>query len=795
MAALPPAAGNQALGRESGGGQIPQIALFPAVLEGLFGKEEAAGGIGPQKENAPAASFPMNPNPTAKRVKATGSPEGSSRHAVARGGSLALALPAPGPINPPEAVAATFQAEWHPSAMDADREPVQAEPVQAEPGDPLGNVAGWRPARLSLSFDLTPVPKPQPAAAVSVGSETGTSRGAAFPLSGRPATTLPVPLAAQAQSAPDPFRPQPVQLAAGASPPGQIILEPAGSIGFANLASAPLSAELAPASPRSGAGALRPLFRIIGPEDPMQKLQESAAEPAGRELSGSPTAAGLTVPLPAASQTVRQAATLAAEYRIPGPEPFQSREERAPVQPAAAANSSGRGAPLPMTDADTIPSGEPTFPQPAEYAETARKPEAPNPRADTPPFRNSPLAPVGLLATPGRSAYERPAASRTPLGSLVPAPSSARLLPVPIEAIPSAPAPLPPEIPAPSGESHGSAAASGVPDVRGPQLLAHAGPADEGAPGPMFRQDAPSPAGGDTRAGAGPDVSDALPEFTFQGRLIPLPVAEKRAPGDSPRPVAGHAGKLPGSIFGDPQPESAESAGQETGTAESPAVRGAAQAEGRTREAASGEESEANPAARPRKLGLPPALREESPSAVTGRVAEPAAGPRSESGGRQPDAPRAAGQAAHPEALESRSESEPCKAPAAPRDIRLEVNSGSQRVEVRVADRGGDVHVAVHTSDANLAEALRDDLPALSSRLEQTGLRAEAWHTSPSADDWRRNVEHPAGSSPQDSNSPPRQDPRQQQGEPQRQRPGIYEEQPHRKEKGKEFAWFMSSLG
>jgi len=66
--------------------------------------------------------------------------------------------------------------------------------------------------------------------------------------------------------------------------------------------------------------------------------------------------------------------------------------------------------------------------------------------------------------------------------------------------------------------------------------------------------------------------------------------------------------------------------------------------------------------------------------------------------------------------------------PATVRDIRLEVAGADSRVEVRVVERSGDVHVDVRTPDSRLAAELRGGLPALTARLEQAGFRAEAWH-------------------------------------------------------------------
>jgi hypothetical protein len=149
--------------------------------------------------------------------------------------------------------------------------------------------------------------------------------------------------------------------------------------------------------------------------------------------------------------------------------------------------------------------------------------------------------------------------------------------------------------------------------------------------------------------------------------------------------------------------------------------------------------------------------------------------------------------AAKTESLDGRIEPQPAKVQT-PRDIKLEVSNGGQRVEVRVSDRGGDVHVAVRTSDSNLAGALREDLPALSSRLEQTGLRADSWHAPPPESHGPRAADPPTAASPQNPGDQPQRQSRDQQGEPQQQRPRIFEEQSDRKEKEKEFAWFMSSI-
>jgi hypothetical protein len=105
------------------------------------------------------------------------------------------------------------------------------------------------------------------------------------------------------------------------------------------------------------------------------------------------------------------------------------------------------------------------------------------------------------------------------------------------------------------------------------------------------------------------------------------------------------------------------------------------------------------------------------------------------------------------------------------------------------------VHVAVRTPDTHLAGELRENLPDLSSRLAQTGLRPEEWHTTtPVGGERHRQTEHSAGTSANDPNKQSRQNDHERQGEPDPRQPKAFEEQPNRKEKGKEFQWFMSSL-
>jgi hypothetical protein len=135
--------------------------------------------------------------------------------------------------------------------------------------------------------------------------------------------------------------------------------------------------------------------------------------------------------------------------------------------------------------------------------------------------------------------------------------------------------------------------------------------------------------------------------------------------------------------------------------------------------------------------------------------------------------------------------------PAAPttpvRDIRLDLSGGDRRVEVRLMERGGEVHVAVRTPDPQLAGTLRENLPSLTARLEQTGMRTESWHggTEAAAEKRTEAAQSPRGESG-DSRERSQSQGREQQDEHPR-RPRETQEQSSRRTKGTSFSWFMPS--
>jgi hypothetical protein len=164
--------------------------------------------------------------------------------------------------------------------------------------------------------------------------------------------------------------------------------------------------------------------------------------------------------------------------------------------------------------------------------------------------------------------------------------------------------------------------------------------------------------------------------------------------------------------------------------------------------------------------------------------------------GTAPERPEAA--AAKPvrpqDAMESESKPE---APATPalRDMKFEVTGGESRVEVRLSERGGEVKMTVRTPDANLASTLRENLPALSTRLAESGFKSEAWHPAASStNEWRHTAQASAGGASQDANSQSREQNRDSQDGAGQRRPRIPQEPATQKQKGKDFAWLMSSI-
>jgi hypothetical protein len=113
---------------------------------------------------------------------------------------------------------------------------------------------------------------------------------------------------------------------------------------------------------------------------------------------------------------------------------------------------------------------------------------------------------------------------------------------------------------------------------------------------------------------------------------------------------------------------------------------------------------------------------------------------------------------------------EPPEAPpqSASRDVSLHLDDGGSGVDIRMAERAGEIRVTVHTSDRELADTLRADLPDLVGKLRQSGFQAETWHPNAAnqADAGRRGGSDGA---PQERSPDGRRDGRQR--PPQQQQP------------------------
>lgn len=136
--------------------------------------------------------------------------------------------------------------------------------------------------------------------------------------------------------------------------------------------------------------------------------------------------------------------------------------------------------------------------------------------------------------------------------------------------------------------------------------------------------------------------------------------------------------------------------------------------------------------------------------------------------------------------------SDPAPAPApAATDIRISLNDGGQRVELRVTERAGDIHVAVRTPDSQLATAMRDDLPALSSKLEQAGFHSEMGRPAATSGVESKPIQTSSGDAASDSRHESGSS--QQRENPQR-NPNHPQQTFNRKSDRKEFSWLFESI-
>jgi hypothetical protein len=134
------------------------------------------------------------------------------------------------------------------------------------------------------------------------------------------------------------------------------------------------------------------------------------------------------------------------------------------------------------------------------------------------------------------------------------------------------------------------------------------------------------------------------------------------------------------------------------------------------------------PAKELRRVDLADAPPAASPRAEASRAGAWVIGESPARGGWQPAAETASRQPERLEATPIRAEEAAPKTAAPLKDLLLQVGQSSQeRVELRVVEREGELHVAVRTGDADLAHGLRQGLPELVDHLDQGGFRTEAW--------------------------------------------------------------------
>ncbi len=271
-------------------------------------------------------------------------------------------------------------------------------------------------------------------------------------------------------------------------------------------------------------------------------------------------------------------------------------------------------------------------------------------------------------------------------------------------------------------------------------------------------------------------AASAQPELAFRARLVPLDpggqpeqVKTFQPPPASKTPAPAAAAERPSAAV--PPPDASPAPEAQPGKSAEPQPKSESHA--------------ADPGA-----GQPQARTEVSTQPGTSQPVPAAAGanaapdPRATPARADPAAPAAPPQP--PQAAEART--------AAVKDIRFEVHGPDQRVEVRLSERAGEVRVAVRTPDAGLAADLRENLPALSSRLEQAGFRTEALphEAGTTAADAGRDMHHSAESGNGDSGQGSR-DSSGGQKDQQQQRPRLPDEISGLKSKRKDFAWFLST--
>jgi hypothetical protein len=202
-------------------------------------------------------------------------------------------------------------------------------------------------------------------------------------------------------------------------------------------------------------------------------------------------------------------------------------------------------------------------------------------------------------------------------------------------------------------------------------------------------------------------------------------------------------------------------------------------------------------AGRERRLETAPLERTETHAAIPSGKTIPITAPdvqiKAESALEQPKTTEAK-PISPKDALEIQTKPEAAKATSV-RDLKFEVIGVDRRVEVSVSERHGEMKMTVRTPDANLATTLRENLPALSTRLAESGFKNETWHPAASStNEWQHTTESSRSGAFQDSNPPPREQHRESQDGSGHHHPKRDQEPLPQQQKGRDFAWLMSSL-
>jgi hypothetical protein len=272
----------------------------------------------------------------------------------------------------------------------------------------------------------------------------------------------------------------------------------------------------------------------------------------------------------------------------------------------------------------------------------------------------------------------------------------------------------------------------------------------------------------DTSVAAGSDGLEETGTLAFQALLVPVPAADRQFAGQT-TPDTGDASARSASAGGNSTPGT--SAGPGGSRSSSPAPRDPNPGLALTAQA--GQTSGAAQTLAPAAVS-PDAGAAASPSASRSHGAATASA--------SPEAARAAELASAPKPA----------AGGVAREIHLELRDADARVNVRLVERAGGVQVDVRTPDSRLAASLRDDLPTLAARLEQTGLRTESWHDAPAATAERMRTAEAASTTSAESS--------QNQSQREGGKNNPHDDQPREKRQqqpsaeSKEFTWLYTSL-